>query len=377
MGMKNPEQQAPETEGAQFDSPCEANLEAGDEYQDKLYRLLSRTVQHGGSDLHIAADSKPQVRISGGLENLEDEVISAADAERLCTSILDEHQREKLQQERNLDFPYELTGLARFRGNIFYQRRMVAAVFRVIPYRIMGFEELGVPAAVSKTIDPNPGLVLMTGATGSGKSTTLAAMIDMININHPLHIVTIEDPIEFVHFNKKSIISQREIGTDTESFNDALKYVMRQDPDVVLVGEMRDLETISAALTIAETGHLVFGTLHTNSAKQTINRIIDVFPPEQQQQIRTQLSFVVKGVMSQRLLPHKSGNGRVLAMEIMLPNKAISNLIRDNKIHQIESQMTAGQRTSGMQTFNQCINTLYSEGRISKETFQAHISQDN
>src|SRR6185369_11657720 len=269
--------------------------------------------------------------------------------------------------ENELDLSFGVKGLSRFRGNIFVQRGAVAGVFRVIPYKILTFEDLGLPPVCKELCDKKRGLILVTGPTGSGKSTTLASMIDRINTERHDHIVTIEDPIEYLHPHKGCLVNQREVGADTKAFKNALKYVLRQDPDVVLVGELRDLETIEAALTLAETGHLCFATLHTNSCVQTINRIIDVFPPYQQTQVRTQLSFVLEGVLSQILIPKATGTGRALCLEVMVPNPAIRNLIREDKIHQIYSQMQVGQDKFGMQTLNQSLLTLYTKRQISLE----------
>jgi twitching motility protein PilT len=269
--------------------------------------------------------------------------------------VLTEEQRAHFEKHNELDLSFGVKGLSRFRANIFMQRGNVAGAFRTIPFKILTFEELGLPAAVADLAQKPSGLVLVTGPTGSGKSTTLAAMIDKINSEQRCHIITIEDPIEYLHPHKLSIVNQREVGTDTEGFKIALKYVLRQDPDVVLVGEMRDLETIEAALTISETGHLVFATLHTNSAVSTINRIIDAFPPHQQDQIRAKLSFVLQGIVTQQLLAKASGTGRAMALEVLVPNAAIRNLIREGKIHQIYSQMQVGQGKFGMQTLNQAL----------------------
>ncbi|MDP2278483.1 MAG: type IV pilus twitching motility protein PilT, partial [Nitrospirota bacterium] len=266
-----------------------------------------------------------------------------------------------------LDLSFGVKGLSRFRGNVFMQRGAVAGAFRTIPFQIKTFQELGLPEIVNDLIKKPRGLILVTGPTGSGKSTTLATMVDRINSERQDHIITVEDPIEYIHNHKKSLINQREVNADTSSFKNALKYVLRQDPDVVLIGEMRDLETIEAALTVSETGHLTLATLHTNSAVQTINRVIDVFPPHQQEQIRTQLSFVLEGILAQQLIAKKSGQGRVLAMELLIPNPAIRNLIREDKVHQIYSMMQTGQARFGMQTMNQSLFDLYTRGFLSYE----------
>jgi twitching motility protein PilT len=293
--------------------------------------------------------------------------MNAVETKQLCYSILTDSQKHKFEEENELDLSFGVKGLSRFRGNIFVQRGAVAAVFRVIPYKILTFAELGLPQIVTDLVTRPRGLILVTGPTGSGKSTTLASMIDRINTDRHDHIVTIEDPIEYLHPHKGCLVNQREVGADTKSFKHALKYVLRQDPDVVLVGELRDLETIEAALTLGETGHLCFATLHTNSCIQTINRIVDVFPPYQQPQVRAQLSFVLEGVLSQTLLPKANGNGRALALEVMVPNAAIRNLIREDKVHQIYSQMQVGQDKFGMQTMNQSLYTLYRKGHISMD----------
>lgn len=324
-----------------------------------MHQLLSMMVNSGGSDLHITIGSKPQIRVDGVLHPLEEfSVLTSTDTKMLCYSILTESQKQKFEEQNELDFSFGIKGLSRFRGNLFIQRGSVAGVFRTIPYRIMTFEELGLPPIVSELADKSKGLILVTGATGSGKSTTLATIIDKINRERHEHIITIEDPIEFLHPHKNCLVNQREIGSDTKDFQFALKHILRQDPDVVLIGELRDKETIEAALTIAETGHLCLATLHTNSAVQTINRIIDVFPPHQQPQVRAQLSFVLEGILCQQLLPKIGGKGRIMAMEILVPNPAIRNLIREDKLHQVYSQMQMGQTKSGMQTMNQALASL-------------------
>jgi twitching motility protein PilT len=332
-----------------------------------FHQLLKDLVERGGSDLHISTNSPPLIRVDGQLTALELPLLTPTDTKQLCYSILTEAQKHKFEEESELDLSFGVKGLSRFRGNIFVQRGAVAGVFRVIPYKILTFEELGLPPVVKLLCEKPRGLVLVTGPTGSGKSTTLASMIDRINTDRHDHIVTVEDPIEYLHPNKGCLVNQREVGADTKSFKHALKYVLRQDPDVVLIGELRDLETIEAALTLAETGHLCFATLHTNSCAQTMNRIIDVFPPYQQTQVRTQLSFVLEGVMSQTLIPKASGRGRVLALEVMVPNPAIRNLIREDKVHQLYSQMQVGQDKFGMQTMNQCLMSLLSKRLINVE----------
>jgi len=332
-----------------------------------LHQLLKELIDKGGSDLHITTNSPPQVRVDGKLEPLSMPALSPVETKQLCYSVLTEAQKHKFEEENELDLSFGVKGLSRFRGNVFIQRGAVAGVFRVIPYKILTFEELGLPPIVKELAAKPRGLILVTGPTGSGKSTTLASIIDRINNDRREHIVTVEDPIEYLHPHKGCLVNQREVGADTRSFKNALKYILRQDPDIVLVGEMRDLETIESALTVAETGHLCFATLHTNSCVQTINRIIDVFPPYQQTQVRTQLSFVLEGVLSQTLIPRLGGSGRTLALEVMVPNPAIRNLIREDKIHQIYSQMQVGQEKFGMQTMNQCLISLVSRRLISLE----------
>jgi twitching motility protein PilT len=293
--------------------------------------------------------------------------LNQVETKQLCYSVLTDAQKHKFEEENELDLSFGVKGLSRFRGNVFIQRGAVAGVFRVIPYKIMTFEELNLPPIVSELAAKPRGLILVTGPTGSGKSTTLASIIDYINISRHEHIVTIEDPIEYLHPHKGCLVNQREVGADTKSFKNALKYILRQDPDVVLVGELRDLETIEAALTLSETGHLCLATLHTNSCAQTINRIVDVFPPYQQTQIRAQLSFVLEGIMSQALMPKMNSKGRIMALEIMVPNPAIRNLIREDKVHQIYSQMQVGQDKFGMQTMNQSLCSLFQKRLISLE----------
>ena len=324
-----------------------------------LHQLLKTMVERGGTDLHVTTNSPPVIRIDGNLVPLNLPALSAVETKKLAYSILTDAQKHRFEETLELDISFGIKGLARFRANVYMQRGAVAAAFRRIPYEILGFRELGLPPVVESLCEKPRGLVLVTGPTGSGKSTSLAAMIDKVNRERPVHIVTIEDPVEYLHSHIKAIVNQRELNSDTHSFPNALRSVLREDPDVVLVGEMRDLETIESALRIAETGHLTFATLHTNSAPQTINRIIDVFPEHQQAQIRAQLSFVLEGIICQTLLPRASGKGRVLATEILIPNSAIRNLIREDKIHQIYSMMQAGQLRHGMQTFNQSLATLY------------------
>ena len=333
-----------------------------------LNQLLKSMVEQGGSDLHITTNSPPQVRVDGHLKPLNLPPLTPAETKQLAYSILTDNQKHRLEENLEIDLSFGIKGLARFRANIFHQRGAIAAAFRQIPYEIRGFRELGLPPVIERLCEKPRGLILVTGPTGSGKSTTLAAMIDKVNRERSEHIVTIEDPVEYLHSHKKCIVNQREIHADTHGFSEALRSVLRQDPDVVLVGEMRDLETMEAALRIAETGHLTFATLHTNSAAQTINRIIDVFPAHQQGQIRAQLSLVLEGIFCQTLLPKAGGKGRALAMEILVPSPAIRNLIREDKVHQIYGMMQAGQSKHGMQTFNQALAALYFKRMITLET---------
>ena len=324
-----------------------------------LPQLLKIMVDEGGTDLHITTNSPPLIRVHGLLKKIEHSPLAAAETKQMIYSILNDNQKFKFEENWELDFSFGIKGLARFRANVFMQRGAVAGAFRRIPYEIWSFEKLGLPPVVPTLTERPRGLVLVTGPTGSGKTTSLAAMLDKINRDKALHIITIEDPIEYLHSHRKSLVNQRELHADTKSFAMALRSVLREDPDVVLIGEMRDLETIQAAITIAETGHLTFATLHTNSASQTINRIIDVFPPHQQDQVRTQLSMILEGIITQALLPKADGRGRCLAVEVLIPNPAIRHLIRDNKIHQIYSTMQTGQEKYGMITFNQSLSSLY------------------
>jgi twitching motility protein PilT len=336
--------------------------------------LLKKMIEMGGSDLHITTNSAPRVRVHGRLRPLEMPPLSAADTKSLAYSVLTDAQKHRFEENLELDFSFGLKNLARFRGNVFNQRGAVGAVFRTIPWEIKGFDALGLPPVVRALCDKPRGLILVTGPTGSGKSTTLAAMLDKINSEREEHMITIEDPIEFLHNHKKCLVNQREVHADTHSFSNSLRAALREDPDIVLIGEMRDLETIESALRIAETGHLTFATLHTNSAASTINRIIDVFPAHQQPQIRAQLSMVLEGVLCQALLPRVDGRGRAMVMEILVPNPAIRNLIREDKIHQIYSSMQSGQEKFGMQTFNQSLATAYFQKQISLETAVARSS---
>ncbi|SMO64548.1 twitching motility protein PilT [Balnearium lithotrophicum] len=333
-----------------------------------MIQLLKEVVDKKASDLHIVPGSPPRIRVLGDLIPLvEYGTLSAADTKRLIYSVLTDAQKKKLEEEWELDFSFGIRGIARFRGNAYFQRQSLAGAFRLIPYSIPEFEKLGLPEIIKTFAHKTKGLVLVTGPTGSGKSTTLASLINIVNKTYSYHIITIEDPIEFVYEHNKSIVTQRELGSDTKSFARALKSALREDPDVILVGEMRDPETIEAALTAAETGHLVFSTLHTNSAVETINRIVDVFPADKQSQIRTQLSFVLVGTVAQKLLKRRDGTGRVAAVEVFIPTPAIRNLIRENKLHQIYSLMQTGQASTGMITLNQHLAQLYLDGLVDLE----------
>ncbi len=339
-----------------------------------LHQLLKLMIERGASDLHITTGTPPQIRIDGRLVPLDMPALAPADSKRICYSVLTDAQKHRFEEESELDLSFGVKDLSRFRANIFMQRGAVAAAFRAIPIKILSFEQLGLPSVAQHISNKPRGLVLVTGPTGSGKSTTLAALVDWINSNRREHIITIEDPIEYLHNHKGCLVNQREVKADTDSFKKALKYILRQDPDVVLIGEMRDLETIEAALTVAETGHLAFATLHTNSAAQTMNRIIDVFPSHQQSQVRAQLSFVLEGILSQQLIPKMSGTGRALAIEVLVPNPAIRNLIREDKIHQIYSQMQVGQDKFSMQTMNQSLYHLLSKKVIGLDDAMARSS---
>ena len=333
-----------------------------------LPELLKTLVELEGSDLHIATATPPQVRVHGHLQRLPLPDLGPAETKQLVYSVLTDSQKKRYEETSELDFSFGIKGLARFRCNVFSQRGATGAVYRLIPEKIRSFGELGLPAVLANLAERPRGLVLVTGPTGSGKSTTLAAMIDKINVERHDHILTIEDPIEYIHQHKGCLVNQREVHSDTNSFSNALRAALREDPDVVLIGEMRDLETVEAALKIAETGHLTFGTLHTNSAAQTINRIIDIFPVGQQSQIRTQLSLVLEGIVCQSLLPRADGKGRVASLEILVPTPAIRNLIRDDKIHQIYGAMQTGQEKLGMQTANQSLASLYMKRLITLDT---------
>src|SRR6476646_7209297 len=346
--------------------------------QLSLSELLHKLSDLAGSDLHITTGTPPLVRVHGEIRPLDGyRPLTSSETKQLAYSVLTDAQKHRFEENLELDFSFGVKGLSRFRANIFNQRGAVGAVFRAIPYEIKSFEELGLPQVVKDLCAKPRGLVLVTGPTGSGKSTTLAAVIDKINKERHEHILTIEDPIEFLHNHKNCIVNQREVNADTRGFANALRTALRQDPDVVLVGEMRDLETIESALRIAETGHLTFATLHTNSAVSTINRIIDVFPSMQQAQVRAQLSLTLEGILCQSLLPKADGRGRALAMEILVPNSAIRNLIREDKVHQIYSMMQTGQDVHGMQTFNQSLATLFHKRLISRETAMQRTSNAN
>ncbi len=332
-----------------------------------MRELLEEMVAKGASDLHLTAGLPPQYRIDGLVVSSAFDPLDGEDTRRMAYSILNEEQKKRFENDKELDLSFGVQGISRFRANVFMQRGVTSMAIRQIPYTIHSFEDLGLPPVCRQLINRTQGLILVTGPTGSGKSTTLATMIDTINQTRGGHIITIEDPIEYVHQHRKCIINQREINSDTKSFAQALKYVLRQDPDVILIGEMRDRETIGAALTIAETGHLALATLHTNSTFESINRIIDVFPPEQQSQVRSQLSFSLAGVITQQLIPRAKGAGRVLCLEIMICTAAIKAMIRDNKIHQIYGHMQAGHKY-GMQTMNQSLCQAVENRWISLET---------
>ena len=339
-----------------------------------LPELLKTTSELGGSDLHLATGTPPQVRVHGELRTLDAPKLTPADTKRLAYSVLTDGQKKRFEETLELDLAFGVRGIGRFRCNVFSQRGSVGAVYRLIPDKIHGFQELGLPPVIAELAERPRGLVLVTGPTGSGKSTTLAALLHKINLSRRQHILTVEDPIEYLHEHKGCLVNQREVGGDTHGFAPALRSALREDPDIVLIGELRDLETIEAALRIAETGHLTFATLHTNSAAQSINRMIDVFPAHQQPQVRTQLSFVLEGIVCQSLLPTSNGQGRVPALEIMVPTSAIRNLIREDKIHQIYSAMQSGQDRLGMQTMNQALATLFQRKRISIGTAMAASS---
>jgi twitching motility protein PilT len=337
--------------------------------------FLREMIERGASDLHVTNASPPMIRLHGELQPLAHPPLSPTDTKNLCYSLLTEAQKKKFEQDMELDFSFGIKGVSRFRANLYNQKGAVGGAFRMIPHQTPQLQSLGVPPSVAELTALPRGLVLVTGPTGSGKSTTLAAMVDKVNRERHEHIVTVEDPIEFVHEHKNCLINQREVFADTTSFAQSLKHVLRQDPDIVLIGEMRDLETIESALVVAETGHLVFSTLHTNSAVQTINRVIDVFPPHQQAQVRAQLSLVLQGVISQQLIARKDGRGRVMACEVMIPNAAIRNLIREEKIHQVYSQMQVGQSKFGMQTMSQSLISLVQRNLISADDALGHATE--
>jgi twitching motility protein PilT len=342
-----------------------------------LRALLEEMIERDASDLHITAGERPKLRVDGDITNSKIEaILNPKDTLQLAYSILTEQQKKRFETEDELDFSFGIQNLARFRGNAFKQRGCVSLVIRQIPFQVKTFEQLQLPPIVAQLCEKPRGLVLVTGPTGSGKSTTLAAMVDKINREWKGHIITVEDPIEFIHRHQQCIVNQREVGTDTKSFASALKYALREDPDVVLIGEMRDLETIQAGLTIAETGHLAFATLHTNSAAETINRIIDVFPSHQQSQVRAQLAFVLEGIVTQTLLPKAKGRGRVMACEILVATPAIRALIRDDKVHQIQSSMQAGKK-HGMQTLNDSLYQLYMAREVTMEECLRVASEPN
>ena len=337
--------------------------------------LLKAMVDQNASDLHITVGVPPEYRINGKMVKVKANPLGHKDSKELCYSVMTESQKGKFEKSFELDFSFGIKDLARFRANIFYQRGGVAGVFRRIPVEIPEFDQLGLPPVLRKVIQAPNGLILVTGPTGSGKSTSLASMLDILNREEYGHIITIEDPIEFVHPHKNCIVNQREVGVDTNTFSDALKRILRQDPDYILVGELRDIETIEMALQMAETGHLVFATLHTNSAVQSINRIVNVFPPHQQGQVRQVLSFTLIAIVSQQLIANSFTPGRCMACEVLIPNMAIRNLIREDKLHQVYSMMQTGQESSGMMTMNQSLAKLFKKGILSKADCLYYSSQ--
>jgi len=332
-----------------------------------LSQLLKAMLEHKASDMHITSGTPPTFRVHGQILRVKSKPLSPADTKELCYSVLTDYQKALFEEQKHLDFSFGIRDLARFRANVYYQRGAVAGAFRHIPYEVPKLTTLGLPTSVQGLLGKPRGLVLITGSTGSGKSTTLAAMIDSLNESENLHVITIEDPIEYIHQHKQSLINQREIGQDAKTFGQALKAALREDPDVVLVGEMRDRETIETALTLAETGHLVFSTLHTNSAHQTITRVVQVFPADHQDQIRLQLSMVLEGIVTQALVPRADGQGRTVAVELLIPTPSIRNLIRENKLFQIPSAMLIGQEHTGMVTFNQSLVQLVRKRMITPE----------
>lgn len=334
----------------------------------KVQQLFKLMVDNGASDLHLTAGSPPGMRINGAIVKVKIPSLNGEELKKLIYTILTEDQRNEYEKNLELDCSFGIKGLARFRCNVFQAKGNIGAVFRQIPSIIPDFKQLNLPNVLLGMTDVSNGLILVTGPTGSGKSTTLAALIDRLNDNESGHIITLEDPIEFVHPHKSCLVNQREVGTDTHSFKNALKAILRQDPDIILVGELRDAETVEAALTMAETGHLVFGTLHTNSCVQTINRVVNFFPADEQDQVRTLLSFVLQGIVSQQLVPKTYESGRILAMEILFPNPAIRNLIREDKMHQVYSQMQIGQDKTGMTTMNQSLGTAVEKGLVDANT---------
>jgi twitching motility protein PilT len=341
-----------------------------------LASLLLEMVESGGSDLHLSVGSPPRARIHGLLHPMSEVPLTFEDTKKLAYSVLTESQKKIFEEKNDLDFSFGIKGLSRFRANVYSQKGKVSAAFRTIPYEIRSFEDLGLPSSIGKLCERPRGLILVTGPTGSGKSTTLAAMLDKINRERKEHIITIEDPIEYLHEHKSCMVDQREVGSDTESFGSALRAALRQDPDVVLVGEMRDLETTETALRVAETGHLTFATLHTNSAASTINRIIDIFPAHQQAQIRTQLALILEGILTQALIPNSNGEGRSLALEILIPSPGIRNLIREDKIHQIYNSMQSSE-ADGMKTFNRSLAELVNRKKITMEMALARSSNQD
>ncbi|MDP7040163.1 MAG: PilT/PilU family type 4a pilus ATPase [Myxococcota bacterium] len=344
------------------------------EQKVSLHKLLQIMIAQQASDLLITTGASPKVRVDGNLVSVKGAPLTPSETKRLCYSILTDAQKEIFEEQNELDLSFGVKNLARFRANLFVQRGSIAAAIRQVPYEIKSIEELGLPPIVKELSQLKNGLILVTGSTGSGKSTSIAAILDQINQERSGHIVTVEDPIEFIHNHKNCLVNQREVGSDTESFSQALKYVLRQNPNVVLIGEMRDLETMEAALQISETGHLTLATLHTNSASQTINRIIDAFPPHQQRQVRVQLSFVLQAVICQQLVP-KLSSGRILAAEVMIASPAIRNLIREEKIHQIYSQIQLGQVQYGMQTLNHNLIHLVQQKIISVREAIKHSTE--